>query len=124
MESKAYPQIGETLYGETLSNGLRLRVIPKPGFRSRCAVLAVNYGGAYRRFRLDGELLDTPPGAAHYLEHKKFDLPGDQNAADLLSANGADPNAFTGPDLTCYYFYCTERFEENLRLLLHFVSTP
>ncbi|MDO4990870.1 MAG: pitrilysin family protein, partial [Eubacteriales bacterium] len=25
---------------------------------------------------------------------------------------------------TCYYFQCTEGFEENLRMLLHFVSTP
>ena len=43
---------------------------------------------------------------------------------NLLSANGAEPNAFTSSDMTCYYFQCTKSFEENLRLLLHFVSTP
>ena len=124
MEIKRYPSIGETLFSETLPNGLRLRVIPKPGFRSRYAVFAANYGGAHRRFRLDGRPVDTPAGVAHYLEHKMFDLPGGDNALDVLSANGADPNAFTSAGITCYYFQCTEHFEENLRLLLHFVSTP
>ena len=124
MQSKAYPQIGETLYFDTLPNGLRLRVVPKPGFLGCFAAFATNYGGACRRFRLDGKLVDTPAGVAHYLEHKMFDLPDGDNALTLLSANGADPNAFTGDDMTCYYFQCTEHFEENLRLLLHFVSTP
>jgi predicted Zn-dependent peptidase len=124
MEIKPYPAVGETLYCETLPNGLRLRVIPKPGFRSRYAVLAVNYGGAHRRFSLGGEMIDTPAGVAHYLEHKLFDLPEGDDALDRLSANGADPNAFTAAAGTCYYFQCTEHFEENLALLLHLVCTP
>ena len=124
MRTKTYPQLGETLYSAALPNGLALHVVPKPGFRSFYAVFAANYGGAHRRFVLDGETLDTPAGVAHYLEHKMFDLPDGDNALNLLSANGADPNAFTSSGITCYYFQCTENFEENLRLLLHFVSTP
>ena len=124
METKAYPHIGETLYSETLPNGLRLRVIPKKGFRSAYAVFATNYGGCHRRFTVDGRRVETPAGVAHYLEHKMFDLPEGDHALDLLTANGADPNAFTSESITCYYFECTEHFEENLRLLLHFVSTP
>lgn len=124
MQKKEYNNIGETLYCATLPNGLRLRVIPKPGFSSRYAVFGTNYGGAHRRFALDGAMLDTPSGVAHFLEHKMFDLPDGDNALNLLSANGANPNAFTSSGATCYYFQCTERFEENLRLLLHFVSTP
>ena len=124
MQSKTYPQIGETLYTETLPNGLRLLVVPKPGFLGCFAAFAADYGGAYRRFTLDGKQVDTPAGVAHYLEHKMFDLPDGDSAMNLLSANGAEPNAFTGDDMTCYYFQCTENFEENLRLLLHFVSTP
>ena len=124
MQSKNYPRLGETLYSGVLPNGLVLHVLPKPGFRSAYAVFAANYGGAHRRFALAGETLDTPAGVAHYLEHKMFDLPDGDNALNLLSANGADPNAFTASNITCYYFQCTEKFEENLRLLLHFVSTP
>ena len=121
---KDYPSIGETLWTGTLPNGLRLRIVPKPGFATRYAVLAADYGGAHRRFTLDGQSVDTPAGVAHYLEHKMFDLPNGDNALNILSANGADPNAFTSSGMTAYYFECTEGFEENLRMLLHFVSTP
>ena len=67
MQTKAFPRIGETLYTSTLPNGLTLHIVPKPGFRSFYAVFATNYGGAHRRFTLDGQALDTPAGIAHYL---------------------------------------------------------
>ncbi len=124
MQIREVSRLGETLYSSVLPNGLVLHVVPKPGFRSSYAVFAANYGGAHRRFTLEGRAVDTPAGVAHYLEHKMFDLPDGDNALTLLSANGADPNAFTASNITCYYFQCTEKFEENLRLLLHFVSTP
>ena len=119
-----YPGVGETLYAGTLDNGLEVRVIPKKDFSTYYAAFATRYGGAHRRFAVDGRRLDTPAGVAHYLEHKMFDLPNGDNALSILSANGADPNAFTSAEMTCYYFECTEAFEENLRMLLHFVSTP
>ena len=124
MTKTEYPGIGETLYIGELENGLQIRVVPKPGFSSFYAVYGTNYGGAMRRFDVDGVTTDTPAGVAHFLEHKMFDLPNGDNALTLLSASGADPNAFTSSGLTCYYFHCTENFEENLKLLLHFVSTP
>lgn len=124
MQSRDYPNIGEKLYSTVLENGLRLNVVPKAGFSTCYAVFAADYGGAHRRFRLEGETVDTPAGVAHFLEHKMFDLPNGDNALNILSANGADPNAFTSSGVTCYYFQCTEGFEENLRMLLHFVSTP
>ena len=124
MQSKAYPHLGETLYSATLPNGLELRVLPKPGFRTKYAALDVNYGAACQRFSLAGRRYETPAGVAHFLEHKAFDMPDGDNALQLLSANGADPNAFTSTSDTCYFFQCAENFEENLRLLIHFVTTP
>lgn len=124
IEKKEYKNIGETLYSGQLDNGLEIRVIPKPGFNSFYAVFGTNYGGSMRTFEIDGKVCDTPAGVAHFLEHKMFDLPNGDNALNMLSANGADPNAFTSSSATCYYFKCTTGFEENLRLLLHFVSTP
>lgn len=124
MQKKNYENIGECIYEDTLENGLRIRVIPKKGFSSFYAAFATDYGGAHQRFAIDGQMIDTPAGVAHFLEHKMFDLPNGDNALNLLSANGADPNAFTSSGITCYYFQCTHSFEENLRLLLHFVSTP
>ena len=124
MQRLDYHATGDVLYSGTARNGLRIRVLPKQGFSGFYAVFATDYGGTYRRFTLDGVVHDTPAGVAHYLEHKMFDLPDGDNALTLLSQNGADPNAFTASDVTCYYFHCTRMFEENLRLLLHFVSTP
>ena len=75
------------------------------------------------QFIRNGEKCDTPAGIAHYLEHKMFDTK-DGNALQVLSQNGAEPNAFTSNAMTGYYFDCTEHFEENLRILLSFVSVP
>ena len=124
MQKLEYPATGDVLYSGTAKNGLRIRVLPKEDFSGYYAVFATDYGGTYRRFTLDGVTYDTPAGVAHYLEHKMFDLPDGDNALTLLSQNGADPNAFTSSDVTAYYFHCTRMFEENLRMLLHFVATP
>ena len=123
MTKTEYPRIGETVLTETLENGLRVAIVPKPGFRRRYAFFATRYGGMDMKFRLDGAWHDTPAGIAHYLEHKMFDT-ADGNALQELSQNGAEPNAFTANSMTAYYFDCTERFEENLRVLLSFVSVP
>ena len=123
MEQKKYPRVGETLHHEVLENGLHIYVAPKPEFGKYYAFFATNYGGMDVRFRLDGQWHDTPEGVAHFLEHKMFDTK-DGNALQDLAANGASPNAFTGNALTGYYFECTEKFEDNLKTLLSFVSIP
>ena len=97
--------------------------MPKPLYRKRYAFFTTRYGGMDMRFRLDGVWHDTPAGIAHYLEHKMFDTE-DGNALQELSQNGAEPNAFTSNAMTAYYFDCTEHFEENLKILLSFVSVP
>lgn len=124
MNKQEYPAIGETRYTETLPNGLRLVVVPKPGHAASYAAFATEYGGSFRRFRTGEDWLDTPAGIAHYLEHKMFDMPEGENALEILSANGAEPNAFTSSGMTCYHFESTRNFEENLEMLLRFVSTP
>ena len=118
-----YPRIGETVLRTTLPNGLTVAVVPKPLYRKRYAFFTTRYGGMDMRFRLDGVWHDTPAGIAHYLEHKMFDTE-DGNALQELSQNGAEPNAFTSNATTAYYFDCTEHFEENLKILLSFVSVP
>ena len=124
MKKIDYPEIGESIFLETLPNGLPISIIPKPGY-SRCyAFFATNYGGADRRFRHGGEFIDTPAGVAHFLEHKMFDMPNGENTLAVLEANGASPNAYTSSGITAYYFESTRNFDENLRTLLRFVSTP
>ena len=123
MDKKLYPRIGEEVIWVTLDNGLPVCIVPKKGFSRKYALFAARYGGMDMRFRLNGQWLDTPAGIAHYLEHKMFDTE-DGNALQELAMNGAEPNAFTSNAITCYYFDSTEKFYENLEILLSFVSVP
>lgn len=123
MKQSFYERIGESVHRETLPNGLQVCVVPKPGFAKKYAFFATRYGGMDIRFQLDGKWLDTPAGIAHYLEHKMFDT-REGNALQELAKNGAEPNAFTSNAMTGYYFDSTDHFEENLRILLSFVSIP
>ena len=123
MKEMTYHRIGETAVWQTLPNGLPVCVIRKRGYARKYAFFATRYGGMDLRFQLDGQWLDTPAGIAHYLEHKMFDTE-DGNALQELAKNGAEPNAFTSNAITGYYFDSTEHFEENLRILLSFVSIP
>lgn len=123
MKQRFYERIGESVYSETMPNGLAVRVVPKPGYAQKYAFFATRYGGMDTRFQLNGQWLDTPAGIAHYLEHKMFDTK-EGNALQKLAQNGAEPNAFTSNAMTGYYFDSTEHFEENLKILLSFVSVP
>ncbi len=123
MNKLTYPRIGETVLTATLPNGLRICVVPKPGYQKKYAFFTTRYGGMDMKFNWGGTWYNTPAGIAHYLEHKMFDTE-DGNALVELSQNGAEPNAFTSNAITAYYFDCTEHFEENLRILLSFVTVP
>ena len=123
MNNHYYQKLDETLYSTTLSNGLRILVVPKPGFSRKSAYFITDFGAIHTKFSLDGQDYSTPAGVAHYLEHKLFDMPGRDVSAEF-AAYGAAVNAFTSYDLTAYYFSCTENFDPCLRLLLEFVSTP
>ena len=123
MVRKEYPKVGETIAHAQLDNGLHIYVDQKPGFQKSYAFFATCYGGMDMKFYLDGTWRDTPAGVAHFLEHKMFDTE-DGNALQILAANGASPNAFTSSAMTGYYFESTEKFYENLKVLLSFVSIP
>ena len=123
MKQSFYKRIGESVYSQRLPNGLEVRVVPKSGYAKKYAFFATRYGGMDTRFCLNGKWLDTPAGIAHYLEHKMFDTK-EGNALQELAKNGAEPNAFTSNAMTGYYFDSTDHFEENLEILLSFVSIP
>jgi len=120
---KEYPALGERIYEGVTSGGLRVRVVPKPGFAKTYAFLAADYGSIDLSFTEAGVRHVTPQGVAHYLEHKMFDMP-DGNAMQMFSRYGGSPNAFTSYDMTAYYVQCTQNQLENLQLLLDMVYTP
>ena len=123
MSETFYPQWQERVFRRVLPNGLTVAVVIRPGFSKKLAYFVTDYGSMHTGFSLEGRSVETPAGVAHYLEHKMFDLPRGEVSGEF-AALGANPNAFTSYDMTAYYFSCTDHFEENLHLLLEFVSTP
>ena len=123
MICQQYPELNETVWRDTLPNGLSLIVVPRKGFTRRLTYFATDYGSIHTSFSLDGKEYQAPDGTAHFLEHKMFDLPNRDVSAEFASM-GASVNAFTSYDMTAYYFVTTKNFDRCLKLLLEFVSTP
>ena len=124
MKRTEYRELDETLYTQVLDNGLTVAVIPRKGFTKSLAYFVTDFGSIHTDFSLEGEEIHAPAGIAHFLEHKMFDLPGNRDVSEEFAAMGAVTNAFTSYDMTAYYFSCTRNFDNCLRLLLEFVSTP
>ncbi|MBE6986610.1 MAG: insulinase family protein [Ruminococcaceae bacterium] len=118
-----YPRLGESLYTKKLENGLTVALVPRKGFTRKIAYFVTDFGSIHTDFALDGKNYQMPAGVAHFLEHKLFELPEKDVTAEF-AALGGNVNAFTSYDMTAYYVSCTENFQENLALLLEFVSTP
>mgnify|MGYP001809817367 FL=1 len=125
LHTTVYPRLGETLHTWTHASGMKVFVVRKEGYQKKTAIFATSYGSIDNRFRKPGEAEETevPDGIAHFLEHKLFEQP-DQNVLEKFSRLGASPNAFTSFHETAYHFTCTDRFDENLALLLDFVQNP
>ena len=106
-------------------SGLTVLLYPMKGFSTAYALFGTNYGSVDTCFRKKGEpsFTTVPEGIAHYLEHKLFESE-DGDAFRLFAETGADANAYTSFDRTCYLFSCTSNFSESLRALLTFVQHP
>ncbi|MDT3424586.1 putative Zn-dependent peptidase [Paenibacillus forsythiae] len=124
MEQIHYERLQETLYHEVLDNGLKVYVLPKPGFTKTYATFATKYGSVDNHFRVaGGEETTVPDGIAHFLEHKMFEEPEGDIFATFAS-NGASANAFTSFEQTVYLFSATEKIETNIETLIDFVQRP
>lgn len=125
IEKIEYEKAGEVLYKYRHSSGLQAFVIPKKGYSKKYAAFSTHYGSIDNEFIIPGEGQPTrvPDGIAHFLEHKMFEQI-DGNVMDRFARLGANPNAYTSFSQTVYLFLCTDRFEENFKLLLSYVQNP
>lgn len=124
MEAITYDRLQETLYHETMSNGLQVYVLPKPGFQKTYATFSTKYGSIDNHFRVEGESeISVPDGIAHFLEHKMFEEP-EGDIFTKFAMQGASANAFTSFDQTVYLFSATENIMANLETIVNFVQHP
>lgn len=124
MEKYEYPKVKETVYAETLDNGLTVYVLPKEGFQKTFATFSTKFGSIDNHFAVgEEEPVRVPDGIAHFLEHKMFEEPEGDIFATFAS-NGASSNAYTSFDRTVYLFSATDAIPENVTTLLDFVQNP
>ena len=115
---------GDSYYKINHPTGLTVYVYPKEGYKSAYAIIGTKYGSINTCFSCDGgEKITVPDGIAHYLEHKLFESDeGDVFAK--FAQTGANANAYTSFEKTCYLFSCTSKFDESFEMLLDFVQDP
>ncbi len=88
-------------------NGLRLVVKQMQGLMSVTMGILVGTGASAET--------DAEDGISHFIEHMQFKGTQKRNAfeiSDAFDRLGAQVNAFTGKDLTCYYSKCTSDHTE------------
>ncbi len=106
-------------------SGLDIYIFPKK-MSSTYALFGTKYGSIHNCFRTGshGDWITVPDGIAHFLEHKLFACEDGSDAFERFSDYGADANAYTSFNKTCYLFSCTDRLEDSLGELLDFVTHP
>lgn len=96
MKERYYELIDERVFEQELENGLRLFIIPKPGFQKTFVTYTTQFGSLDNQFKPLGQdqFVTVPDGVAHFLEHKLFE----KEEEDLFTAfaeDNAQANAFT-----------------------------
>ncbi|MBQ8849318.1 MAG: insulinase family protein [Clostridia bacterium] len=106
-------------------SGLDIYIFPKK-MTATYAIFGTKYGSIHNRFKAedDSNFITVPDGIAHFLEHKLFVCEDGSDAFERFSDYGADANAYTSFNKTCYLFSCTDRFSDSLGELLEFVTHP
>ena len=103
-------------------SGLDIYICEMNGFSTTEALFGTKYGSINTMFKTkaDKEYTVVPEGIAHFLEHKLFENE-DCDAFAQYAKTGANANAYTSFDRTCYLYSCSDNYLESLKILLNFV---
>jgi len=126
MKKEIYSDIlREKIYFHKLDNGLEIFILPKKDYTKKYAIFGTRYGSIDNKFIIPGEkeATEVPEGIAHFLEHKLFESE-EGGVFNRFSKLGSNVNAYTNFNSTCYLFSCTDKFYENLSILIDFVQSP
>lgn len=126
MEILKNNKIKETVYIETLENGMKIIVVPKENTDKKYIIWGTKFGSIDNHFiePETGKEIKVPDGVAHYLEHKMFEQENGLDSLYKLMALGLDANAYTTNDHTAYLFGGTSNFYEGLDELMDYVQHP
>lgn len=121
MNKKYYETYEQTVYHRTI-NGLKIVCIPNDKFNKTEVSLLVNYGACDINFKSNKEI-KSDLGAAHFIEHKIFELEDGTDAFSKLGALGADANAYTTYDETAYLFSTSTNLNQCFEVFFNYIFT-
>lgn len=117
-------KFNEHIYILKLKNGMEVHLLPKEDpYYTTYVELSLPYGALHLDYTYDQKTYHTPPGTAHFMEHKIFAMP-DGDAFAKFSNLGVDANAMTSYHQTSYIFNATNHVIEALTHLLDMLDTP
>lgn len=111
----------EKLFYEKLSNGLEVFLVPLKQKSDFTTAFVVKYGGRDIFFKVDGKLVETKTGIAHFLEHKMFEK--EEDPFKFYQKYGIDVNASTSHDFTNYYILGNKNYKKSLEYLLNWLQS-
>lgn len=117
--------VNETLFHETLSNGLNIYLLPNKQVKNYYITFTTKFGSLDTEFKKNNEVSYTkvPNGIAHFLEHLTFKME-DGDASDYFPTIGCQANAYTSYKITSYEVFGYKNFKEALDYQLTYVQTP
>lgn len=121
---KTISLVDREVYIEKLDNGLEIYLFPDNSKENYYINYFTKYGGADLSFYdSKGELINTNPGIAHFLEHKLFETEEGDGPFEFFAKSGSNVNAFTDYQQTAYVLSGDKNFLNNLDYVLDYVNS-
>ena len=88
MKTHQYELIDEKVFEHEFDNGLKLFIIPKPGFQKTYVTYTTQFGSLDNQFKPLGsqQFVEVPDGVAHFLEHKLFEKEDEPHLIQCIQA--------------------------------------
>lgn len=114
--------VDEFYYKGIMDSGLEVIIYPKAEFVKKFVNITVGYGSFDSSYEMpDGELIHTPQGIAHYLEHQMFEDP-EINFFKKFEEIGSSVNAYTSHYSTVYHCDTVNNLKESIYYLMNLVQ--
>lgn len=120
METININNFKEKIYYEKLENGLEVFLVPLKNKKNYTSMIGTKYGGRDIKFKVNDNLVSTPTGIAHFLEHKMFEQ--EENPFNFYQKTGTEVNASTSYEYTTFYITGNKSYNKNLKYLLNWIQ--
>ena len=87
--------------------------------------VSINFGTKYGNrdleYKYNGKVYKTPPGTAHFIEHKVFESDTGEHGFEIFAKLNMKTNAYTSTDVTNYITYGSKYKKTALEALIKMV---